>query len=114
MPEPVSKSNHQVHPDATVWGPCPDGGTCHHQCQAACFRVQCCGPLSGVYPRNTWPPEVVQAHGGLRPLAKGDRVTVRGTVWQVAPDCDTLVIELDHGNGLIAVDAKAARPESEA
>jgi len=35
---------------------CPDQGTCHHECGAdQCFRVQCCGPLSGVFPGNRWP-----------------------------------------------------------
>lgn len=36
---------------------CPDDGTCHHSCPsaAACFRVACCGPLSGVFPGNRWP-----------------------------------------------------------
>lgn len=36
---------------------CPDGGTCHHQCGVSqiCFRVDCCEPLSGVYPNDEWP-----------------------------------------------------------
>lgn len=34
---------------------CPDGGTCHHDCQGACFRVQHCSPLSGVFPNDRWP-----------------------------------------------------------
>lgn len=39
---------------------CPDGGTCHHQCgipafHGRCFRVESCGPLSGVYPNDDWP-----------------------------------------------------------
>lgn len=36
---------------------CPDGGTCHHTCaiDALCFRVETCGPLSGVYPNDEWP-----------------------------------------------------------
>lgn len=38
---------------------CPDGGKCHHKCAPAeCFRVQCCGPLSGVYPNDEWPDDV--------------------------------------------------------
>lgn len=45
-------------------GRCPDGGTCHHLCAtaAACFRVDCCGPLSGVYPGDRWPAEVLAEH----------------------------------------------------
>lgn len=41
---------------------CPDLGTCHHECQAACFRVISCGPLSGVYPDDEWPERMVKAH----------------------------------------------------
>jgi hypothetical protein len=39
---------------------CPDWGTCHHLCTTTCFRVQCCEPLSGVYPGNQWPRAVVE------------------------------------------------------
>ena len=42
---------------------CPDGGTCGHWCgPGSCFRVTCCGPLSGVYPGDTWPTEVREAN----------------------------------------------------
>ena len=41
---------------------CPDGGTCHHDCQgespASCSRVLGCAPLSGVFPGNVWPREM--------------------------------------------------------
>ncbi len=40
---------------------CPDDGRCWHGCGPAgsgCFRVACCGPLSGVFPDNEWPAEV--------------------------------------------------------
>lgn len=42
---------------------CPDEGTCHHECKISemCFRVEACGPLSGVFPNDTWPEEIVQA-----------------------------------------------------
>jgi len=38
-----------------VW--CPDGGTCHHGCllPSACWRVNNCEPLSGVFPDDRWP-----------------------------------------------------------
>lgn len=36
---------------------CPDGGTCHHECEAKCFRTECCGPLSGVFIGDVWPKE---------------------------------------------------------
>jgi hypothetical protein len=47
--------------DAPMWR-CPDGGVCHHGCKRACFRVLCCGPLSGVFVRDEWPLNVYQAH----------------------------------------------------
>lgn len=42
---------------------CPDGGTCRHECATAkrCFRVRFCGPLSGVYPGDRWPVNLVSA-----------------------------------------------------
>jgi hypothetical protein len=42
-------------PSEKVRPTCPDGGTCHHWCDARCFRVECCEPLSGVYAGNRWP-----------------------------------------------------------
>ncbi len=40
-------------------GACPDGGTCHHDCgPGTCFRVHFAGPLSGIYPADTWPDSV--------------------------------------------------------
>jgi hypothetical protein len=36
-------------------GTCPDGGTCHHACRTGCHRVTWSGPLSGVFPDDTWP-----------------------------------------------------------
>lgn len=53
---------------------CPDGGRCHHNCPAGCFRVRTCGPLSGVYDNDEWPPNVVAAMGGPEALA-GDPMT---------------------------------------
>lgn len=50
--------------DASLGQPpfCPDGGACHHECQARdCFRVRCCGLLSDVYPDDEW-PEALLAH----------------------------------------------------
>jgi hypothetical protein len=41
---------------------CPDGGACHHVCTSGCFRVRKCGPISGVYENDEWPPEIVLAH----------------------------------------------------
>jgi hypothetical protein len=46
---------------------CPDGGRCHHQCaelnSGRCWRVVTCGPLSGVYPGDQWPSDVVARYG---------------------------------------------------
>lgn len=45
---------------------CPDNGWCHHSCEPwFCFRVNCCGPLSDVYPNDEW-PEITQAVYGIR------------------------------------------------
>jgi hypothetical protein len=48
---------------------CPDGGTCHHQCEpSACFRVRNCGPLSVAnYPGNRWPDDVQAQHADRKP-----------------------------------------------
>ena len=47
--------------------PCPDDGRCHHSCSTAeCFRVNCCSPLSGVYPGDSWPASVEAALGTHR------------------------------------------------
>jgi NTP pyrophosphatase (non-canonical NTP hydrolase) len=45
---------------------CPDGGTCHHLCRqdGPCFRVRYCGPLSGVFPGDSWPEDVRAAGAG--------------------------------------------------
>lgn len=45
---------------------CPDKGTCHHDCGDRCFRVVCCGPLTGVYPDDRWPAEVAAQHRGTQ------------------------------------------------
>lgn len=44
-------------------GHCPDDGRCHHECTTGCFRVACCGPLSGVFPGNRWPEQVKETYG---------------------------------------------------
>lgn len=41
---------------------CPDGGTCHHDCRSACFRVLACGPLSGEFRGDEWPAEIEKLH----------------------------------------------------
>jgi len=42
--------------------------TCHHECTTGpCFRVQCCGPLSGVFPGNRWPANVLTEASMRRP-----------------------------------------------
>jgi hypothetical protein len=51
---------------------CPDDGYCHHLCEAAekpCFRVRFCAPLSGVFPDNEWPVDVLIAAGKLKTKA---------------------------------------------
>ena len=44
---------------------CPDGGKCHHGCNLRCYRVLACEPLSGVYPGDAWPDDVIDAELGL-------------------------------------------------
>jgi hypothetical protein len=41
---------------------CPDGGTCYHGCTDVCLRVGLGGPLSGVYPDDQWPDDVIEAN----------------------------------------------------
>lgn len=45
------------------WRKCPDSGSCNHLgCEAGgCFRVLTCEPLSGKYPHDRWPADVVDA-----------------------------------------------------
>lgn len=45
-------------------GRCPDDGTCHHLCVGFyCFRVEACGPMTGMYNNNLWPDEIVKTWG---------------------------------------------------
>ena len=41
---------------------CPDGGTCHHDCVASCFRVRNCGPLSNIFIGDDWPTDLRALH----------------------------------------------------
>jgi hypothetical protein len=65
---------------------CPDGGTCHHECATACWRVRWVGPLSGVYPGDRWPAEVRAAAGeALEPDVDGAMITALKAIYvQVA------------------------------
>lgn len=66
---------------------CPDHGTCHHHCAdrtdinnpAQCWRVDTCGPLSNVFPNDTWPDHLKAAHTTMpntRPALPGERVDI--------------------------------------
>lgn len=58
---------------------CPDDGRCHHDCPgSSCFRVQHCGPLSGVYPGDQWPPDVLRSHPAPPRSVESDMVTEGG------------------------------------
>lgn len=46
---------------------CPDEGMCHHLCARSCWRVGTCAPLSGVFPDNLWPAEVIVKHSLTAP-----------------------------------------------
>jgi hypothetical protein len=54
---------------------CPDGGTCHHECNLSCWRVATCGPLSNVYPGDKWPAEVIEANP---PVPRLESLLIRG------------------------------------
>ncbi|QWY81954.1 hypothetical protein SEA_SICARIUS2_49 [Arthrobacter phage Sicarius2] len=41
---------------------CPDDGRCWHECVDRCFRVNNCGPLSGVFDGNEWPDDIKTQH----------------------------------------------------
>ena len=64
---------------------CPDGGTCHHDCNDQCWRVGACGPLSGVYPDDDWPADVMDEH------APGQR---KEEAQQLIDTMDKMAIEL--------------------
>lgn len=74
---------------------CPDGGACHHGCGTVCWRVQACGPLSGVFPGDRWPAEIAAANTDPRP---GGQVFLLGLAgaygdsdgdgWDRVPDQD--------------------------
>lgn len=73
---------------AESWVRCADGGRCHHQCRPGpCFRVMSAGPLSNVFPGDTWPEPVVQAE---RVLA--------GSPEQAKPSILGLPITADQGD----------------
>jgi (2Fe-2S) ferredoxin len=44
---------------------CPDGGTCHHECESSCLRVCICTPLTGVFPEDVWPEVVKEENSDL-------------------------------------------------
>jgi hypothetical protein len=54
---------------------CPDGGTCHHHCVEGCFRVECCSPLSGVYPDDEWPADIRTRHAYVAPAETSHSAT---------------------------------------
>lgn len=54
-----------AEPTPVASGPqrrCPDGGACHHDCgEETCWRAFFAEPLSGVYPNDTWPSDLLDA-----------------------------------------------------
>lgn len=48
----------QADPPARGQDGCPDGGTCHHECERACWRVFNAEPLSAARWGSSWPAEV--------------------------------------------------------
>ena len=71
-------------PDRKPHSGCPDGGTCHHSCTSVCYRVRCCGPLSGTYPGDRWPAEIRVAHRvALRQVVWRDESAIAAAGWQM-------------------------------
>jgi hypothetical protein len=69
-------------------GPCPDGGTCHHECSSVawCFRVRCCSPLTAAGWGDEWPPVIRAMAAELDAAAKHadtDHDTIIA-VWRLA------------------------------
>lgn len=54
----AEEDEYQQPTDARI---CPDGGYCHHDCEAGCYRVRAAGPLTGAFPGDKWPAVVVRA-----------------------------------------------------
>lgn len=69
---------------------CPDGGTCHHLCAEACFRVLTCGPLSGSFPGNTWPEEMRAEHLQRHESTRLERVKAK---LERLPDSDAVTVD---------------------
>ena len=79
-------------------GRCPDGGYCHGRSLAvgsepcpdgSCLRVRTSGPLSGRFPGNVWPAEVVAANKIVGHTTTGRAVT--------AGELDALADEAEAG-----------------
>lgn len=48
---------------------CPDDGACYHKCDgSSCFRVHTAAPLSGVFPDDRWPADVLMRNASPRPV----------------------------------------------
>ncbi len=84
---------------------CPDGGTCHHACDAgapwgngACFRVLTCEPLSGVFPENRWPTEVTASHKAWA-KAEGDYYYLCCECGGIAPHAAFVAMKEDEDDG---------------
>ena len=74
---------------------CPDGGTCHHECAAKCFRVTGCVPLSGVFPGDVWPIGVLASHAdGVATTREAVAVFVAGALADCFTSDDRFDVEL--------------------
>lgn len=89
---------------------CPDGGTCHHECEQGrtrsgvvpCWRVREAGPLSAAgYPGDRWPEAVVREH--TPPLTTGD-------LWNMLdlPAIDTMPMRAVMPDGSVVLDVVGA------
>lgn len=49
---------------------CPDDGACHHKCDGgSCFRVRTCEPLSGAFPDDRWPADLLMRNAVRAPVS---------------------------------------------
>lgn len=91
-------------------GTCPDDARCWHECETGCFRVTTCGPLSGVYPEDRWPEEVVHAHTEV--TFAPDRDTTEAAFDQVIIDTTSRGRGYGKSSGTPALPCDCGEPES--
>jgi hypothetical protein len=99
-------------------GGCPDGGACHHWCaDGPCFRVETCGPLSGVFPDDQWPSPAVpvpadrlaQIAADDQPFDPFDAIQLRVRLGEVEAELAAAHRERDEATRSLAAQLAAER-----